>query len=674
MKISVKLKAAIDRHQIITFDIFDTLLIRRVSEPHDVFKLMEYNLGLNDFATKRIQAEQSARHNTKKEEVTLLDIYNQDRTLTKDLMRKELETEATVLCVNPPIKSIFNYCLHTNRRIFIISDMYLPKSFIESILKREGYSDWEGLFISCEEGKTKGSGNLFRKIISDRYLPAESILHIGDNPWSDAFKPVECNINCFLYEQPFKSYLNHDFRFSTQFQEDTSLASHLMLGLIVSKFHSLQPSGRLIKNITEYKNNNQLDSKTSYPSLQNDEDYWFKFGYSFAGPMVAGFTSWIAQRAHKHRIDKVLFVGRDGYVLTKLFQKYYPTIPCEYIFAPRYVRAVCAAKDALISDISRFTVTDLVTLVDAFITRDWLPQTWQAPVIENDKERRTFLREKIYKIQERIETVINEYRNYLDNLNLKDTDNNIAVVDSCSINLSSQKLLAEFLPKSNVIGLYWVIPEGHNPSDIKKFNCETFQLEKRHQILNWNLMEWILTAPYPGVSYIDNNNVVFNKPDPYETERNRLFPLMEAGMLSFTEDCFEKFHTLSFLNNPNLLVKWINRFCLTPMPEDRLHFSHIKHAPDAASKQWEDCMQTWETNKSAIVEKKNTKLLNQKTRGENTYWMLGSIPVIRVKNRAAKKRWYLFGIPILERRADINGFTFRLFRLIPIFSLKKISK
>ena len=673
-QIPTQLKLAIDRHKIITFDVFDTLLIRRVSEPHDVFRLMEYNLNINNFTERRIQAEQEARKTSCTEEVTLFDIYNKDPILTKEIMRRELETEASVLCVNPPIKNIFDYCLLTNRRIFIISDMYLPKSFIESILKREGYNGWEDLFVSCEEGRTKGTGNLFRKIINDRKLPVDSVLHIGDNPWSDAFKPIECNIKSFLYQQPFKSQLNHDPRCKSQFQNDGSLATHLLLGLIASKFPSLYPAGRLIKNLKEYKANNQVDEESFYPNLKNDTDYWFKFGYSFAGPAVLGFTAWIAQRATVHKVDEVLFIGRDGYVLTKLFKKYYPEIPCQYIFAPRYVRAMCAAKAALISDTSRFTVTDLITLVDAFITRDWLPQTWQAPIIENDMDRRIFLRNKIYKINERIETVINEYKNYLTSLNLKNTNKHIAIVDSCSLNLSSQKLLTEFLPNSKIIGLYWVIPEGHNPSDIKDFKCETFQLEMRHQITNWNLMEWILTAPYPGVSYIENNNIVFNKPHPNETERNRLFPLMESGVLSFADDCQKTFRTISFLNNPNTLIKWINQFCTTPLPEDRLHFAHIKHAPDAASKQWEDCMQTWEIKNAKQTIKTNTKLWHKTIRGENTFWMFGLIPVFRIKNRAAQKRWYFFGIPLLERRADIEGFTFRLFRTIPIFSLKKISK
>ena len=98
----------------------------------------------------------------------------------------------------------------------------------------------------------------------------------------------------------------------------------------------------------------------------------------------------------------------------------------------------------------------------------------------------------------------------------------------------------------------------------------------------------------------------------------------------------------------------------------------IQHASDAASKKWAPCMQCWEEEVSSnnpLLE----RLVRKVTMGENTRWFFGSIPIARVKNRSWKKRWYVLGIPVLERRVLTDGYQFRLFRLIPILKLQCIT-
>ena len=65
----------IKEYEIVSFDIFDTLLKRDVSSPIEVFNLIEERVG-KDFAVLRMQAEKRARRSLNKEEVTLKDIYS----------------------------------------------------------------------------------------------------------------------------------------------------------------------------------------------------------------------------------------------------------------------------------------------------------------------------------------------------------------------------------------------------------------------------------------------------------------------------------------------------------------------------------------------------------------------------------------------------------------------
>ena len=76
-----RLLRQIDKVDVVSFDIFDTLLKRNVRHPKDVFNLVEskYNaessVELKDFRSQRVLAECKARENATKEDITLDDIY-----------------------------------------------------------------------------------------------------------------------------------------------------------------------------------------------------------------------------------------------------------------------------------------------------------------------------------------------------------------------------------------------------------------------------------------------------------------------------------------------------------------------------------------------------------------------------------------------------------------------
>ena len=140
-----KIKDLIDNYKIISFDIFDTLLKRNTIKPIDIFELVEkkYNLKnknkICEFKKLRIEAESIARSNSDKEDILLEDIYkeiNLDDSVALNLMEIELNIEEEFLMQNIEMKKIYDYALYKGKEIIIISDMYLPKKFIESILNK----------------------------------------------------------------------------------------------------------------------------------------------------------------------------------------------------------------------------------------------------------------------------------------------------------------------------------------------------------------------------------------------------------------------------------------------------------------------------------------------------------------------------------------------------------
>ena len=103
-----KILKEVKNYDIVSFDIFDTLLKRNVKEPTDVFSYMEKKYQIDGFCEKRIEAEKTARKKKNGLEVTLKDIYTEFGT---DYSDEELETESELLIANDEVYPIFRKCI-----------------------------------------------------------------------------------------------------------------------------------------------------------------------------------------------------------------------------------------------------------------------------------------------------------------------------------------------------------------------------------------------------------------------------------------------------------------------------------------------------------------------------------------------------------------------------------
>ena len=76
-------KQYIDRCEVVSFDVFDTLIKRNVRTPKDVFSLVErealkrFGVSMEGFRDKRVCAERTARELSDREEISFGEIYDQ---------------------------------------------------------------------------------------------------------------------------------------------------------------------------------------------------------------------------------------------------------------------------------------------------------------------------------------------------------------------------------------------------------------------------------------------------------------------------------------------------------------------------------------------------------------------------------------------------------------------
>ena len=186
-----KLEKQVSKYKIVSFDIFDTLLKRDVYRPTDVFGLVqkEYSKRYrkdSKFEQIRISAEKLAREKSVYQEVTLDEIYNEIDDVDKEKYKSlEIEMESAVLHVNPNLKPVYDICVSQGKDIYFISDMYLPREFLETILRREGYTEYKSVILSADYRKTKRSGELYKIFLEKYRVKAYDVIHIGDSRYAD---------------------------------------------------------------------------------------------------------------------------------------------------------------------------------------------------------------------------------------------------------------------------------------------------------------------------------------------------------------------------------------------------------------------------------------------------------------------------------------------------------
>ena len=279
------LKKAQD-YKVITFDVFDTLVIRDVIKPIDVFSLTK---GVW-FKYVRIAAEVLARKCSSKEEVTLKEIY---KFLPFCDMNREIEEEFKTCRADKSMKEVYDTLKKQGKSIYAISDMYLPKSVIEKILENCGYS-FDGVLVSSEYGKTKTTGKLYKQFLNEFNLKKEDVLHIGDNEIADFAGAKKAGVEAFLIP------------------EKKNLLSYSK----VNKKHM---------HVVGFVNNR----------LQYKIDRCEKLGYEVLGPIVVSFCQWLHKKRKEYNFEKLFFMSRDMRLVYDVYQKLYPEDNSQYIYISR---------------------------------------------------------------------------------------------------------------------------------------------------------------------------------------------------------------------------------------------------------------------------------------------------------------------------------------------------
>lgn len=348
----IKFQILDEEVEYVSFDIFDTLVLRPFLEPTDLYyfmekefkKLVPCNFSFKGF---RSEAEQKCRKmmkmiNPNFQDVTLTEIYEQmakdfpvSEDVCKKLQKREEELEIKFCTVRKTGKELYELAHTVGKKIILISDMYLEEETICEILKKNGYNLHENLFLSSKERCLKYNGDLFRVALQEYKIKPKSMLHIGDN-WNVDYLKAQ-NLGCksaflpkakdILFNALGDSYTGGAI--GTTFYNVNSLidVSTVMKNPIVRTLYALVANEIFDNPFVSFN-----------PVSNYNRDAYF-IGYFVVGMHLLGMTRWMGKGLKEGNYQKVHFLARDGYLPKKIYdlvRVYETELPeSEYIYISR---------------------------------------------------------------------------------------------------------------------------------------------------------------------------------------------------------------------------------------------------------------------------------------------------------------------------------------------------
>lgn len=299
--------AAAHDAEIISFDVFDTLLVRFFGEPTDLFAALAERLPPSQaasFPKERIAAEHRARLAAAAKgepEVTLAAIYHElGQALAArgaadaiDLERTASEEVALELCcmrADPQVVAAFRALIAAGRRVVLVSDMYLPASCVEQMLAQCGIAGFERLYLSSEIMVAKADGSVWPHLRAASGLAADArIVHLGDNSQSDGVTARAAGVVPFLLTPP----------------GERSVGSRLV------------QHGHWLTAVVASLLRQDLVARRDDPDF---DPYWLAIAHLVVAPAALGMAGHVRRIARTNGSDRIFFLARDGLIFQKAYE------------------------------------------------------------------------------------------------------------------------------------------------------------------------------------------------------------------------------------------------------------------------------------------------------------------------------------------------------------------
>ena len=492
---------------VISFDLFDTLVMRKVKIYTDVFdilaqQLRDKGLFIPDFSKNRLFSEKELSKDKppKLQQIYdyLLNTLDVGYISSTELAKLEWQLDFHLLIARRNVREIFNSFISMGKKVVITTDSYYSIEQIVQILDKYGFSGYDDILASCEY-ETAKTQNLF-SILSDKYR-GKKILHIGDDEFADIEKAQNFGIDTF------RLYSANDLFDAVGGlgveETSVSISDRVKIGLFVSN---------LFNNPFWFEDEERRLSVNAASEI----------GYLFNGAMITDFILWMMERTRQQGYEQILFGARDGYLIDKLFKIINNSRKFKYFLCSR-TAAIRAGMDSQ-EDINyvesmKYFGTPEKALEKRFgiIVDDVNNIDCSAMILEKTKQQRK------------------NYHKYVDKIGIG--SGKLAFFDFVAKGTTQMYLQKLFV--QHMKGFYFLQLEREFMKD-KGLDIESFYSDEEKNTSaifdNYYILETVLTSPDPQLLEFDLDGNPIYADETRSDEDIATIKLVQSGIVDYFKD------------------------------------------------------------------------------------------------------------------------------------------
>lgn len=515
----------INHADVVSFDLFDTLIMRQTLSASDVLehvncRLQEQEISISDFGKKRLESEKRlSQHKAP----NLIEIYSDLLKKTEyadeignikaeNLAELEYATDLELLVPRREVCNILKNAVASGKRVYVVSDTYYSKEQLRIILEKCGITSYTDIFASSDYGTGK-TQQLFGILKGNE--KEKKYLHIGDDIVADVEHAAKWGVEaCQIYSGSELLDMVGGLGLT---EYANTLSERLKIGIFISKIF-----------------NSPFQFEAMDKSIRITDA--FDIGYLLCAPMISDFVLWFQRMVKELNLSNIWLSARDGYFIKKMYAyllDYYQEKDESVYFLTSRIAAIRAGvqtkEDIKYVDEMKFSGT----LEENLRKRFGIDAESISP--KETLENETGLLKYQQVILEKAKIEREKYQKYIEEITIR--EGNIAFFDFVA--KGTCQMFLQHIVDNPLNGLYFLQLEPEFMSD-KELVIESFyskeEMASSAIYEDYYILETILTAPHPSVCGFSEKGEALFSEETRKPEDIVCFQRIQDGIFEYFKD------------------------------------------------------------------------------------------------------------------------------------------
>lgn len=466
----------LENSEVISVDLFDTLIMRRTLFATDVIeltdeKLKEQGIVIEKFCDRRLESEKYLSQKTAPTLVKIyeymLEKYDIQNVTAQQLAELEWKLDYELVVPRSEICEAAAKAYEGGKEVYIVSDTYYTKQQLVQLLDKCKITKYTQVLASCEyqTGKTQ---QLF-EVLKER-LDGKSCIHIGDDDVADIQSARKYGISaCKICSGP-ELLEKAGYMGLSEFTK--TLSDRIRIGIFVSVLF-----------------NSPFQFETQEKKITIRDAY--ELGVLLFAPMISDFVIWFKKQAEKYDIKNIWFGARDGYLIKKMYDMYVKNRQSIYFLTSRTAAIRSGIQDE-----------EAIRYIEEMRFSGTLKEQMQNRLgitVDKEKSRLTDYKQEILQHAAVCRT---GYQKYIAQFPVKNGD--IAFFDFVA--KGTCQLFMSRIVDAHLKGFYFLRLEEEQMKDRNLDIVSFYESSERDNSVifdDYYILETMLTSPMPSVAFFD---------------------------------------------------------------------------------------------------------------------------------------------------------------------------